>query len=103
MFPPAHAAWFAGITGTVVKLLMLTYPFKRLCTSPLEYPLEIDPPGANSPPSSGVLPAPRNAVPAPESKIEKGVPDWTIVTPLIDHPPRAAPLNPVALWKIGRL
>src|SRR5438477_666742 len=74
----------------------------RLRRSPLESPLAIVAPGARLAPSNGVLPCPRNAVPALESKIENGRPVWKIDTQLICQPPRAAFLKPVLCWKNGR-
>ena len=66
------------------------YPFAtRSLRSPLDSPLEMAAPGARLAPSNGVLPCPRNAVPAPESKIENGSPLWKIETPLTCHPPNA--------------
>jgi hypothetical protein len=50
-----------------------------------------------------VLPCNRNPVPALESKIEKGRPDWKMVTPLIAQLPRSARFAPVAFAKNGKL
>src|SRR5437764_15489067 len=86
------AAQPAGSTsGAGTKFVGTRYPFAtRSRRLPPDRPLEILAPGAKLAPSNGVLPCPRNAVPAPESKIEKGVPDWKMLTPLSAHPPTAA-------------
>ena len=58
------------------------YPLARVLNTAAGQPLAIVAPGARLAPSSGVLPGPRNAVPAPESRIENGKPDWKMETPL---------------------
>src|SRR4051812_40537740 len=66
--------------GAGTNAELFKYPFAtRFLRSPLESPLAIDAPGARLAPSNGVLPCPRNPVPAPESKIENGVPVWKMV------------------------
>ena len=59
-------------------------------------------PEARLAPNEGVLPAPRKAVPAPESNIEKGAPDWKMVSPLIPHPPKTPCTSPEVFAKKGR-
>ena len=71
--------------------------------APLVRPLAMLAPGARLAPRSGVLPCNRNPVPALESKIEKGRPDWKMVTPLIAQLPRSARFAPVAFAKNGKL
>src|SRR5215470_12314741 len=104
-FPLGSFAQATGSTnGAGTKFVGTRYPFAtRFFRSPLESPAAIVAPGARLAPSKGVLPAPRNAVPAPESKIENGNPFWKMVTPLTCQPPSAARFTPVLCAKKGRL
>ena len=79
---PDYGAAYAELRRTVIAagLLERKYGYYFAHTSP----------GKGLAPRLGVLPAPRKAVPALESKIEKVDPDWKMVTPLNDHPPKSA-------------
>jgi hypothetical protein len=98
----SEAQSVGSTSGAGANAAAFKYPLtRRECRSPLVNPLAIVAPGAKLAPSRGVLPCPRNAVPALESKIENGVPFWKIETPLISHPPSAARFMPVACSKNG--
>src|ERR1700688_1469873 len=70
-------------SGAVVNAAGFRYPSIRVPMLPVLEALARVLPAANCPLSvPGVKPAPRNAVPAPESVTEKGEPDWKMLMPL---------------------
>src|SRR5215470_3351589 len=89
--------------GELMKLGMFRYPSMRLWMSPDVVPPDIEPLDARSAPKlANDRKVAKYADPAAESNTENGVPDWKMVTPLIDQFPSKAPFAPVAPFMKGK-